>query len=409
MATIPGTHAPQQDLPVARNERTLRSERVTLDEHGPLSLYDGLIVFITGVLMVIGVVMVYSASVTLQGAAFDPREWWKSPLRQCVFTLAGFLTLVFVAHVDYRALSADSRWGRACAAGLWLAALGLLVAVLIPGVGSEQLGARRWLVLLRSPFTLGFQPGEFAKVALVVCLAALLSASGFDVRRFWRGFVPACSVGGVLIALTGIEDFGTAALMGVLMVAMLVLGGARWLHLGAVTMAGLAAGAALLAAEPYRVQRLKTFLSETPDPAGDGYQVMQGLIAIASGGWWGRGLGAGIQKYGYLPQDNNDFILAVICEEFGVAGGITVIALFLCFLLRGWWISARAPDRLGQLLATGLTLMITLQAAFNVGVITNSIPTKGISLPFVSAGGSGVLFLGLAVGLLAGVGRRRTT
>ena len=148
------------------------------------------------------------------------------------------------------------------------------------------------------------------------------------------------------------------------------------------------------------------FLPEAPDPQGAGYQIDQALIAIGSGGWCGRGLGAGVQKL-YLPQANNDFILAIICEELGIVGGLTIVGLFVLLLWRGWWIARQAPDRFGQLLALGLTLTITLQAAFNVAVVTDSVPTKGISLPFVSTGGSGVMFLGLAAGLLAAVGGQR--
>jgi len=191
----------------------------------------------------------------------------------------------------------------------------------------------------------------------------------------------------------------------VIMLCMLLLAGARWLHLIATGLLGAAAGAALILLEPYRLRRIIIWLTEEPDPTGGGYQITQSLIAIGSGGWWGRGLGAGVQKYGYLPQDNNDFILAILCEELGVVGGLAVVALFLLLVWRGWRISANAPDSFGRLLAAGITLTICLQAAFNIGVVTNSVPTKGISLPFVSAGGSGVLFLGLAAGLLASVGR----
>jgi cell division protein FtsW len=266
---------------------------------------------------------------------------------------------------------------------------------------------QRAIVLFRSPFTLSFQPAEFAKVVLVVWLAALLTRPWCDVRSFRRGFLPAVLSGGLLIALTGIEDFGTAALMGVILVCMLLLAGARWRHLVSTGFLGLAAGAGLLLLKPYRLQRLIIFFSEDTDPAAEGYQITQSLIAIGSGGWWGRGLGAGVQKYGYLPQDNNDFIFAIVCEELGIVGGIAVIALFVLLLWRGWSIARHALDPFGRLLAAGITLLICLQAAFNVGVVTNSVPTKGISLPFVSAGGSGVLFLGIAAGLLAAVGRFR--
>ncbi|HMQ16270.1 MAG TPA: FtsW/RodA/SpoVE family cell cycle protein, partial [Phycisphaerae bacterium] len=250
------------------------------------------------------------------------------------------------------------------------------------------------------------QPSELAKPALIVWLAALLTRPRARVGHVAHGYLPALGSAGLLIGLTVIEDFGTAALMGVVAMAMLFWAGARWLHLGVTALVGVVASLALVLIEPYRWQRIITFFSANPDPQREGYQVNQALIAIGSGGWLGRGLGAGVQKYDYLPQDNNDFIMAIVCEELGIVGGLAVIALFLLLLWRGWLISRRAPDAFGRLLAAGLTLTICLQAAFNIGVVTNSIPTKGISLPFVSAGGSGLLFLGVAAGLLAAVGGR---
>jgi cell division protein FtsW len=397
-------------------------------------LYDPAVIFIAGALMALGVAMVYSASVTVDGPGFNWREWWNSPLKQCVFAFVGFLVMLVAAHVDYRVL-AWQRPGAAWRAGVLLVlALVLLVGVFVPGIGHESLGARRAILLFRGPPAIQFQPAELAKVILVIWLAALLTrpvqVGGQDahptrvahptrfahrspvprghIRHFRSGFVPAVVSAGALIGLTGIEDYGTAALMGVVMLILLFVARARWTHLGLLGLCAAAAGVALVIIKPHRIERIRTFLAEAPDPMGAGYQINQALLAIGSGGWTGRGLGAGLQKYGYLPQDNNDFILAIICEELGIVGGIVVVALFLALLWRGWQIARHASDPFGRLLAIGLTLTICLQAAMNVGVVTNSIPTKGISLPFVSAGGSGVVFLGLAAGLLAAVGRTFT-
>lgn len=367
--------------------------------------FDADVILIVGILMLIGMVMVYSASVTVRGARLDWRVWWESPLRQCVFAVVAFVVLVLVSRIDYRILGwvrAGTGWR---SGALLLVATGLLLAMLVPGVGQRALGAQRAIVLLRSPLTLSFQPAEVAKLVLVVWVAAFATRVGGDIRDFRRGFGLAMLSAGILIALTGLEDFGTAALMGVVTLIMLFVSGARWLHLIGTGLCGLAAGSALIWMRPYRWERIVTFFSEQPDPSGEGYQVTQSLIALGSGGWLGRGLGAGVQKYGYLPQDNNDFILAIICEELGIVGGLFVAALFVVLLYRGWQIARSADSPFGRLLAAGLTLMICLQAAFNIGVVTNSIPTKGISLPFVSAGGSGVLFLGIGAGLLAAVGR----
>lgn len=369
--------------------------------------FDSVILLVIGALMTLGAVMVYSASVSVQGGQLDWRQWWNTPLRQSVFALIGFCAMVYVAHLDYRLWAWEKRGDGWWTGALFILAIVLLIAMLVPGVGTSRLGARRALVVLSSPFTLSFQPAELAKVVLVVWLAALLTRPGFDPRALRRGFAPAVLSAGLLIVLTGIEDYGTAALMGVIAFAMLVLARARWTHLIGTGLLGAVAGAGLLFLKPHRWQRVLIWLSDDPDPSGAGYQVMQSLIAIGSGGWWGRGLGAGVQKYGYLPQDNNDFIFAIVCEELGVVGGVAVIALFLLLLWRGWRVARNALDPFGRLLAVGITLLLCLQAAFNIGVVTDSVPTKGISLPFVSAGGSGVLFLGMAAGLLAAVGRGR--
>lgn len=375
--------------------------------------FDPVLIFLAGVLMTLGVVMVYSASVTLEPKSFDWRDWWNSPLRQAIFAGVGFLGILVAAHVDYRVLAWPRRASGWRAGLLVLLAAGLLVAVQLPGVGREVLGARRAIVVPALGF--GFQPSEIAKVVIVIWLAALLTrptgpqtagaAPRGSLRHFTTGFIPAVLSCGVLIGLTVLEDFGTAALMAAVLLVLLFVARARWTHLGMLGALAVLAGVATIIIKPHRIERIKTFLAAAPDPLGAGYQINQALLAIGSGGWFGRGLGAGIQKYGYLPQDNNDFILAIICEELGVVGGIVVVFLFVGFVLRGWRIAARAPDRFGQLLALGLTMTIGLQAAMNIGVVTNSIPTKGISLPFVSAGGSGVVVLGLATGLLASIGR----
>ncbi|MBU0637627.1 MAG: putative lipid II flippase FtsW [Planctomycetes bacterium] len=391
MATIPVTFHRAPDAPLPPPGRS----------HG----YAMAALFICGALMTVGAAMVYSASVSIRGAELSWYECWRTPLRQCLFAGAGFLAMLTAAHVDYRLFS-WRRHGWLPRFVALLAAVLLVVAVLAPGVGSSRLGHQRSIAVFGAG-ALGFQPAEVAKLALIVWLAARLSRPRNGLQDFRRGFLPTAGCAGILIALTAIADFGTAALMGAVLVALLLLAGARWRHVGALLLAGAVAGAGFILTARYRIDRIVSFFSETPDPTGKGYQITQALIAIGSGGWWGRGLGAGVQKYGYLPQDNNDFILAIVCEEMGVAGGIAIVALFLALLWCGWRIAAGTRDPLGRLLAAGITLTICLQAAFNVGVVTNSIPTKGISLPFVSAGGSGVLFFGIAVGLLAAVGRAR--
>lgn len=366
--------------------------------------FDPLIVLVVGALMTLGVVMVYSASVSVIDAAFELKRWWDSPLKQGAFAALGFLAMLLAAQVDYRVLHNDTVTGRRLTMLIWLIAAGLLLAVFIPGLGTRRMGATRWIRIPLGPVDASFQPGELAKVLLIIWLSAKLSHSAFDMRHWRRGFWPILIGAGALVGVTTKEDYGTGALMGVTLLTYLLLSRASFAQWMTVLALGALLGGYELIDKPHRVQRLLSYASTQPSDSADQYQVHQSLMAIGSGGWWGRGLGAGVQKYGYLPQAHNDFILAIICEELGVAGGLAVVVLYLLLILRAWWIALVTPDRLGKLLATGLALMIGLQAAFNVAVVTHSVPTKGISLPFVSAGGSGVVFLGIAAGLLASVG-----
>lgn len=373
---------------------------------GPL--FDGGVVFLVGLLMALGAAIVFSASVGVEPIQLALDKILHSPLRHPAFALAAFLTMLVVAHVDYRVFAWNRPGKRWLIGTIWgLALLLQALALIIPDKAAGGIGGQRSVPIPIGGGAMSFQPAEFGKVAIVVGLAALLTHPGFNVRSFFRGFLPVLLLCGALIGLTGVADFGTAALLGAMTFIMLLLGGARLWHILLLLLGGLCAAAALVAAEDYRRERIQTFLSGASDVGGSGYQINQSLIAIGSGGWWGRGLGGSIQSYGYLPQANNDFVFAVVCEQLGIAGGIGVICIFLALLFRGWRIAAAAPDRFGRLLATGLTLMICLQAAFNIGVVTHALPTKGISLPFVSEGGSGVIFMAMGAGLLAAVGRRQ--
>ncbi|MCA9244644.1 MAG: FtsW/RodA/SpoVE family cell cycle protein [Phycisphaerales bacterium] len=357
---------------------------------------------IVGALMVIGVVMVYSASVSVEGAELNLRQWHRTPLRQCVFAVAGFLAMLFVSHVDYRVFA----WRRKRDCALIALVYGLALACLLAlnvGLGDLRMGAVRSITVLPGPLPLSFQPPELAKIALILGMAGVLARPGWQVATRFGYYFPLVA-GAALIVLTVREDLGTAALLTVVLLALLYVGGARKRDLSLTVVAGVALMVVAAFMRPYRLQRVWTWWYGAKDPLDDGYQIGQSLLAIGSGGWWGRGLGAGVRKYGYLPQDNNDFIFAILCEELGVAGGLLVMVLFLCLLARGWHIARQAVDPLGRMIACGVTLTIFLQAVFNIAVVTNTVPTKGISLPFVSAGGSGILFLGVSAGLLASVG-----
>ena len=361
------------------------------------------IIAVCAALMTIGVVMVASASVNLDRSIFELGFWRSSFGRQIVFVVAGFLTIIATAKIGRRMLAWSDRTRRVLSLLLLLVSVLALVAVLIPGIGKEVNGARRWIELGPAAYGLRFQPSELAKLALVIGLAALLSRPAQRVRSFRGGVLP-CAIAVALTAgLVGSEDFGTAVLLAVVGGLMLLVGGCRLYHLILLAAPALAGMWYLIASHPYRIARLAAFRNIWEDPRGAGYHPVQSLVTIASGGWFGRGLGAGIQKYGYLPESRTDFIFSVICEEMGIVGAVAVIFLFVVLLWLGARAVVHAPDAFGYLAAFGVTLTIGLQAAMNIAVVTVCVPTKGIALPLVSAGGSGIVFLGVGIGLLAAV------
>jgi len=362
-------------------------------------------------LLALGVVMVLSAAASLEHPsgphAWAGRSWgelWQdAAFRQLAFAFGGFVAMLVASVVPYRWWCLGRRSSWQVAAAVMIVTLACLVAVLIPGVGVERRGARRWLAIGAG---LAFQPSEMAKLVLVLFMAAWFGRPGTDPKRFLRGLGPVLLAAGLCVGLVGIEDFGTALLLALVAGAILLVAGARLRHLLVLAVAGAGSMAALLFAQPYRIERLRHFFDDVwADPAGKGYQAVQSLCAIGAGGWFGKGLGAGMQKYGYLPESRTDFIFAIICEELGVVGGLAVLALFCVLLWNGQRAMARAQDAFGRLVAFGITMTIGLQAAMNVAVVTVSIPTKGIALPLVSSGGSGLLFVGAAVGILASVAR----
>jgi cell division protein FtsW len=358
---------------------------------------------VVAALLAVGLVMVASAGARLDGPIIEPRFWRTAFGRQLAFAVLGFLAMLITACGTHRwfAWRPGRRWQPVVM--LFAVTVLCLVATFVPGLGVEKKGAQRWVTL--GVAGLVFQPSELAKPVLVLLMAALLAGRRARLHEFRRGLLPAVIALALCAGLVGIEDFGTAGLLAGVGGALLVVAGARMLHLALVAIPGLAAMVYLIACEPYRVARLTTFLNIWDDPRGAGYHPVQSLITIASGGFAGRGLGAGVQKYGYLPEARSDFIFSVICEETGLIGAGLVIGLYAALLLLGWRVVRMQRDPYARLVAFGVTFLIVAQAVINIAVVTVCAPTKGISLPLVSAGGSGVFFLGLAAGLLVSVAR----
>jgi len=340
-------------------------------------------------LTTVGILMVYSASRTV-----DPEGAGPHALRQACFAVVGLAAFVVGAMFPYRWLERGPS-----AVLVLLAAVALLGVVLVVGVGRG--GSRRFLNL---PWGLHFQPSELAKFAVVIFLAWWFSRSTARPRSFLRGFLPAVVVMAVVSGLVVKADFGTAALIGTVAVLLCLIAGWRWWYPALLVPPAALGFWVTVYRVPYRWERILVWLDPWKHYSDAGWHVCQSLMAVGSGGLLGLGPGAGIQKH-YIPESTTDFIFAVLCEEMGILGGLLVLGLFGVLVWRGGRIVRRAPDRFGFLLASGLVLVIALQAMMNVGVVTGALPAKGISLPFVSYGGSGLVMMSFAAGLLASVGR----
>jgi cell division protein FtsW len=352
------------------------------------------LMLLTAGLLSIGVIMVNSAGLTV-GAA-EPVSLTGILLGRTTLLAALAMAMMLIASrlpVDrlYRtALSADVvPW-------IVIGVVILLLAVHLPGVGREVNGARRWLNL--GPAS--FQPSEVAKWSMVVVLALYAARHVAVMGQLDRGLIRPIALVALVCALIATEDLGTAVLIGVVSVCVLVAAGARLAFVALLAGPCMAGLAAAIMVSPYRIDRVRAFLDPWQDPQGIGYHVIQSMVTVAGGGVAGRGLGNSIQKFGYLPEDTTDFIFAIISEELGLIGVIVVVCLYAAMLLCGLSIITRVEHPFGKLLGLGVLLTIGFQALINMMVVTGLAPTKGIALPLISAGGTGWILTAFCVGLL---------
>lgn len=342
-------------------------------------------------LVCVSVVMVYSASAVIAQDRYHVQPY-HFVTRQAMWALLGLAVLSIVMRIDYRTYRNDQViWGFVGLVGL------MLVAVLFaPPIN----GSRRWFGVAG----FGIQPSELAKVAAVLFTALTLDRRMHRIDDLRYALLPIALVVGSLGLLIFVEpDLGTAAAM-LLVVGVMVL--AAGLHYGYVAVAGVLAAALVAVAAvsaDYRWKRLISFLDPEADPNGGGYQIIQSLIAVGSGGWFGRGLMGSMQKRFFLPEPHTDFIFAVISEELGFIGATLVVACFAVIAWRGLRAATSAPDRFGAFLALGITAMVVAQAMLNLSVVLGLMPTKGISLPLVSNGGSSLLVNLVAIGVLLNI------
>jgi len=348
-------------------------------------------------LVLFGVIMVYSASGAVAAERFGGAHYFLT--RQLMWVALGLGAMMIAMRVDYHYYEQPVViYGL-----LGLSVFLLTLALFFPA----RNGAHRWITF----GSWSAQPSELAKIALIIFLARFLTRreEEGEVEDFKLTMLPACVVVGLLAALIMKEpDLGTTLMLGVVFLVMIFAGGVPIKHVLKLSPLLLPAIYLFIFRTGWRWERILVFLHPERDPLGKGFQVMQSLIAVGSGGVSGAGLAEGKQKLFYLPEPHADFIFAVIGEELGLIGGATLILVFGFFMWRGFVISKRAPDRFGQLLALGLVTMIIAQAFFNISVVLSLVPTKGIPLPFVSYGGSSLLFALAAVGVLLNISRQRS-
>lgn len=345
------------------------------------------VLFLATVLLVgIGIVMVYSASAVMAMDKYQRPSFFL--VKQGMWAALGMSVLALVMRIDYRCYREPVFiWS-----ALGLVSLGLVVVLFSPPVNN----AHRWFAI--GP--LGIQPSEVAKLAAIFFIAALLERRMHRINEIGYALVPIAVVVVCLVGLILLEpDFGTAMAIVLIAAVMVFAAGLNYTYLVGVALCALPAIALVAMGASYRRRRLLAFLNPWEDPLGDGFQIIQSLIAVGSGGVWGKGLMNGVQKLFYLPEPHTDFIYSVIAEELGLVGATVVLACFCVIAWRGLRVSLRAPDSFGAFLALGLTTMVAVQAFVNISVVLGLMPTKGLPLPLVSAGGSSLLIslVGMAV------------
>jgi cell division protein FtsW len=356
-------------------------------------------------LMAVGTVFVFSAGANLRQGLNLQHFYEFGRLRPLLFFPLASLLMYAVSRINYRRFSLDKHWSKSPLVYSLVFSIALLIFVLLPQFGTEINFARRWLRIPLGPATLSFQPSELAKWSLLFFLAAYCDKFNTRLKLYWKGFVPICLIIGLVAGLIIIEDFGTAAFLAFLCGLILIIAGVNFWHILTLVPFGAAGLIGAIISSPARLRRIEAFINPEKWAGSANYQANQSLIALGSGGLFGKGLGMGISKYGHLPEDTTDFIFAIIGEELGFLGTAAVIGLFIIFIWLGIVVIYRCRDRFGRFLAAGIVLAIGFQAAINIGVATVVLPTKGIPLPFISSGGTSMLLSAAAVGVLLNIAR----
>ncbi len=345
-------------------------------------------------LLFIGVVMVYSSSsyyALYQKDVYNTDYYF---LKEIIWTIVGVIGMIVTMSIDYHFYKKITPW-------LVLGTIALLVLVLF--IGADINGAVRWIRL--GP--LSFQPSELAKYVLVLYLALLIDKRKNKIKKFGEGTIFYLCIAAIFAVLILLEkNLSITAIIMMVAFIMILVGGAKISHLFSLIPVGVAAGLALIYSQSYRLDRLTSFLNPWADPSGDSYQLIQSLYALGSGGIFGVGLGNSRQKALFMPEPHNDFIFSIIGEELGLIGCIFIISIFMFIVIRGTTIAVKARDNYGFLLAIGIISVIAIQAIINIAVVSGSMPVTGVPMPFISYGGTSLVFNLGAMGILLNISRQ---
>lgn len=375
-----------------------KSRKITSVTQKPFDFTLCITIFL---LLALGIIMVLSASAP--SSLSTTGNSYTYVIKQSIFAVIGVGLMFFISKIDYRIYKKFYKVA-------YIASIIALASVVIPGIGVNVKGATRWVDLGFGTF----QPSELAKIGLIIFYAGYLTEHKNDLGFFWQGCIKSfCYLIPPIAILFFLQDHLSASVVIIAIISiMMIMGGTKLRHFLTIGITGgsaAAAGMLLLATMTdkgsFRLARLTTFLDPWADPTGDGWQVIQGLYAIGSGGLFGVGLGESKQKYLYIPEPHNDFIFAIIAEELGFIGCLVVISLFAVFIWRGILTAMKAPDSFGSLLAVGITSLVGIQAIINIAVVTSSMPATGMSLPFFSYGGTALVILLCCMGILLNISR----
>lgn len=344
-------------------------------------------------LLSIGLVMVLSAS--SPSALSESGNSYSYFSKQLIFALLGIAAMCFISKIDYRFYKKFYKHA-------WWISLLLLALVIV--AGRTVNGAKRWIYFTE---TLSFQPSELVKLLMIIFYAGLLVKNRDELGDFRKGFLKHICLLAPIIGLLLLEPHFSASIViiGICSVMMIMAGCKFWHFIATGGIVGIPAMIVLIIKEPYRLQRVVTFLNPWQDATGDGWQVIQSLYAIGSGGLFGAGLGESKQKFLYIPEPHNDFIFSILGEELGFVGCAIVLILFAIFIWRGILIALKAPDMFGSLIAIGITALVAIQVIINIAVVTSSMPATGMPLPFFSYGGTSLFFLLCGMGILLNISR----